>query len=48
VERQIAELRASLEAEEGEVALLLKHEDARETSYGSDRRAMAEKRGAAE
>jgi len=45
VEREIAELRASLEAEEGEVDLLLKQEAERENIYGSDRAAMAAKRG---
>lgn len=45
VEREIAELRASLEAEEGEVDLLLKQEAEREGIYGSDRAAMAAKRG---
>jgi circadian clock protein KaiC len=48
VERQIAEMRAGLEAEESEVAMLLSQEEARETAYGSDRHAMAAKRGARE
>jgi circadian clock protein KaiC len=48
VEREIAELRAALEAEESEVDLLLKQEAQREDVYGSDREAMAVKRGAAQ
>jgi circadian clock protein KaiC len=47
VEREIAELRAALDAEESEVDLLLKQEAEREDTYGSDRAAMAIKRGAA-
>jgi circadian clock protein KaiC len=46
VEREVAELRAALEAEEGEVDLLLKQEADRETVYDADRAAMAAKRGA--
>ena len=45
VERQIAELRASLQADEGEADLLLDQEEQRETIFGADRDAMAAKRG---
>jgi circadian clock protein KaiC len=48
VERQIAEMRAALDAEESEVAMLLQQEDAREGVFTSDRAAMASKRGARE
>jgi circadian clock protein KaiC len=48
VERQIAEMRAALDAEESEVAMLLQQEDARESAFTSDRAAMASKRGARE
>lgn len=48
IERQINEMRAALEAEESEVAMLLSQEEARETIYGSDRLAMAAKRGVVE
>jgi len=48
VERQIAELRASLEAEESEVDLLGQQEAGREAVLLSDRQAMAAKRTAAE
>lgn len=48
IERQIAELRAALELEESEVAMLASQEEDRETAVLSDRTAMAEKRGAAE
>ena len=48
VERQIAEMRAALDAEESEVAMLLQQEDARENAFTSDRAAMASKRGARE
>jgi circadian clock protein KaiC len=48
VERQIAEMRAALDAEESEVAMLLRQEDARESAFTSDRAAMASKRGARE
>ncbi len=47
IERQIAEMRAGLEAEESDVEMLLAHEETRETAYTSDRHAMAAKRGAA-
>ena len=47
-ERQIAELRAALEAEEREVAMLANQESGREAALESDRIAMAAKRGAAE
>jgi circadian clock protein KaiC len=47
-ERQIAETRAALEAEENEVEMLVAQEDAREGSLTADRAAMAAKRGAAE
>jgi circadian clock protein KaiC len=45
VERQIAELRASLEADEGEADLLLDQEETRERNLSSDRDDMAAKRG---
>lgn len=45
IERQIAELTASIEAEESEVATLISQEEARETAIGSDRAAMATRRG---
>jgi circadian clock protein KaiC len=48
VERQIAELRAGLEAEEHEVAMLGQQETGREAILTADRAAMATKRGAAE
>ena len=48
VTRQIAELRAGLEAEENEVAMLATQEEGREAAFGADRVAMALKRGAAE
>jgi circadian clock protein KaiC len=48
VERQIAELRAALEAEENEVEMLSNQEAGREEALLSDRAAMAAKRGAAE
>ncbi|MFI4966013.1 MAG: circadian clock protein KaiC [Caulobacterales bacterium] len=47
-ERQIAETRAALEAEENEVEMLVAQEDDREGSLTADRAAMAAKRGAAE
>ena len=47
VERQIAELRASLEAEESEIATLADQEAGREESFGADRAAMAIMRGVA-
>jgi circadian clock protein KaiC len=46
VERQIAELRAALEAEESEAGLLIEQEEQRETMFSADREAMAAKRGA--
>ncbi len=48
VNRQIAELQASLEAEEDEVSEWLAQDEARETSYLMERDAMATRRGAAE
>jgi circadian clock protein KaiC len=48
VKRQIAELQASLEAEEDEVSEWLAQDDAREHSYLTERDAMATRRGAAE
>ena len=48
VERQIAELRAVLEAEESEAAMLARQEEGREQILTADRLAMATKRGAAE
>ena len=47
VERQIAELRAGLDAEESETEMLSSQEAAREEALLADRRAMAAKRGAA-
>jgi circadian clock protein KaiC len=47
-ERQIAELRAALEAEEREIAMLFMQESSREAALQADRLAMAVKRGAAE
>lgn len=48
VNRQIAELQASLEAEEDEVSEWLSQDEARENSYLSERNTMAARRGAAE
>ena len=48
VERQIAELRASMEAEESETVMLSEQEAGRERTLSQDRDAMAAKRGAAE
>ena len=48
IERQIAELRAGLEAEENEFAMLASQEAGREDALSADRAAMAAKRGAAE
>jgi circadian clock protein KaiC len=48
VEREIAELRAGLEAEENETAMLSRQEAEREEALIADRTAMAAKRGAAE
>jgi circadian clock protein KaiC len=45
VERQIAEMRAALDAEEDEVSKLLEHQRIRGASVASDRAAMAVKRG---
>jgi circadian clock protein KaiC len=45
VERQIAELRASLETEETEVETLIEQEEARENAMGSERKEMASIRG---
>ena len=47
LERQINELRAELDAEEHEVALLVAEDEARETTFSADRAAMAVKRGVA-
>jgi circadian clock protein KaiC len=46
IERQIAELTALIEAEESEVATLIGQEEARESALGTDRAAMATRRGA--
>ena len=48
IERQIAELRAGLEAEENEFTLLASQEAGREDALTADRAAMAAKRSAAE
>ena len=48
IERQIAELRAGLEAEENEFAMLASQEVGREDALTADRAAMAAKRSAAE
>jgi circadian clock protein KaiC len=48
IERQILEMRAALDAEEGEATMLDVQETARETHRVADRAAMAAKRGAAE
>ena len=48
IERQIAELRAGLEADQGEVFLLAEQEAGREEAFQADRMAMAVKRGAAQ
>jgi circadian clock protein KaiC len=48
VQRQIAELQASLESEEDEVSEWLEQDDARERSYVVERDVMATRRGAAE
>ena len=48
IERQIAELRAGLEAEENEYAMLASQEAGREDALTADRAAMAAKRSAAE
>ncbi len=48
VNRQIAELQASLDAEEDEVAEWLAQDEARENSYLNERDATATRRGAAE
>jgi circadian clock protein KaiC len=45
LERQIAEMRAGLEAEEEEVSKIAAHQDIRNASAASDRAAMAQKRG---
>jgi circadian clock protein KaiC len=45
LERQIAEMRAALDAEEDEVSKLVEHQDTRKASAASDRAAMARKRG---
>jgi circadian clock protein KaiC len=45
LERQIAEMRATLDAEEDEVSKLLAHQNIRRASAVSDRAAMAKKRG---
>lgn len=46
IERQIAEMRAGIEAEEKEIAKLIEQEDALETAFTADRAAMAVSRGA--
>jgi circadian clock protein KaiC len=45
LERQIAEMRAALDAEEDEVSKLIEHQNIRAASVASDRAAMARKRG---
>src|ERR1700753_3707167 len=45
LERQIAEMRAALDAEEDEVSKLVEHQNVRKASAASDRAAMARKRG---
>jgi circadian clock protein KaiC len=45
LERQIAEMRATLEAEEEEVSNMVEHQNVRITSMASDRDAMSRKRG---
>lgn len=45
LERQIAEMRAELEAEEDEVSKIVAHQDVRTASAATDRAAMAKKRG---
>jgi circadian clock protein KaiC len=45
LERQIAEMRAALDAEEDEVSQLLEYQSIRSASASSDRAAMAKKRG---
>src|ERR1700754_3089871 len=45
LERQIAEMRAALEAEEDELSKLAEHQSVRSASATSDRAAMAKKRG---
>ena len=46
IEREMAEMRAAIEAEEAEVATLIEQEEARETTFGTDRSAMALQRDA--
>jgi circadian clock protein KaiC len=46
LERQIAEMRAALEAEEDEIAKLADHQNALAASATRERAAMAKKRGA--
>jgi circadian clock protein KaiC len=46
LERQIAEMRAALDAEQDEVSKIAEHHDIRSASVASDRAAMAKKRGA--
>jgi circadian clock protein KaiC len=45
LERQIAEMRAALDAEQDEVSKLIEHQNIRTASVASDRAAMARKRG---
>jgi circadian clock protein KaiC len=45
MERQIVEVRAALEAEEGEIATIIAEEEAHETAIRSDREGMATRRG---
>ncbi len=47
IERQISEMRAELEAEEGEVEMMVAQAAAREEALNADQAAMATKRGAA-
>ena len=45
LERQVAEMRAELDAEEEEVSKVVAHQEGRIASAASDRAAMAQKRG---
>jgi circadian clock protein KaiC len=45
LERQIAEMRAAIDAEQDEVSKIAEHHDIRSASVASDRAAMAKKRG---
>jgi circadian clock protein KaiC len=44
-EREILEMRAAIESEEAEIAMLIEQEETRETTFASDRAAMAIHRG---